>query len=80
MLPNWSLVREKVMEIYCFIPQVRYMGFDLIVTDDGFKIIEINSHPGLFFMQSYFPALKDEPSKGFFTQLLAEKRANMKLK
>jgi len=80
VLPNWPLIHDKILEICSYIPQVRYMGFDLIVTDDGFKIIEINSHHGLSLMQSYFPALKNEPSQGFFTRLLEEKRDILKRK
>ena len=43
---------DKIVEICNFIPQVRYMGFDIIITNDGFKIIEINSFP-IFYSEQY---------------------------
>ena len=60
------------------IPQVRYMGLDLIITEEGFKILEINSHPGIFVFQHLYPLLKDGMKKEFFQNLLAEKKAVFK--
>lgn len=77
VVPHWRLVREKIIEISSTIPQVRYLGYDVIITDDGFKIIEINSHQGLELIQTYQPLLMDERSKGFFRKLLEEKKSGL---
>ena len=77
-LPHWDLIRNKIHEISSYIPQVRYMGYDAIVTDDGFKIIEINSHQGIEFIQYDHPLLTDELSSRFFTGLLEEKNIRLK--
>ena len=47
ILPNWELVKQKITEIEKYIPGLRWAGYDIAVTQDGFKIIEINSHQGL---------------------------------
>ena len=74
MLPHWSLIKEKITQIGAYIPQVRWMGLDIVITDEGFKIIEINSHPGISFIQYGNPFFKDELSKDFVLQLLEEKK------
>ena len=44
-IPNWALVKHKVLEIAESIPQIEYFGFDVAITADGFKIPEINRFP-----------------------------------
>lgn len=46
-VPNWQMVKEGIQKICKYIPMIEFMGFDVAVTADGFKIIEINSAPGL---------------------------------
>ena len=71
-IPHWNLIKEKIHEISNYIPQVIYMGFDIVAIQDAFKIIEINSHEGIEFNQYYYPYMKHEPTKTFFTRLLNE--------
>jgi len=73
-LPHWNLIKEKIVEISSYIPQLRYMGYDVIITEDGFKIIEINSHQGTFYLQSCHPYMQEGAMKEFFTRLLLEKK------
>lgn len=73
ILPYWDSIKEKIIEICEYIPQVKYMGFDVIITDNGFKIIEINSHQGIKIHQHYCPIYKNEYCKGFFRRLIEEK-------
>jgi hypothetical protein len=58
-VPYWDLIVAKLVEIGDYIPQVKYIGYDIIVTDNGFKIIELNSHPDLDAIQVYYPMMKD---------------------
>lgn len=74
MIPNWKFITEKIEEISNFMPQVIYLGYDIVATDNGFKIIEINSHEGIAFHQSYLPYLADEHTKEFFFPLLIQKQ------
>ena len=77
-LPFWSLIREKIIQISSYISQVRYLGFDVIITDTGFKIIEINSHQAVICHQHYGPILNNTIAKDFFRRLINEKNKQLK--
>ena len=47
IVPNWELVKEKLIEMAHYYPQLKYLGYDIAITQKGFEIIEINSHQGL---------------------------------
>lgn len=65
-VPHWDLIKNKISEIGTYIPQIKYMGYDIVVTDNGFKILEINSHQSLVNMQSFYPLKKDKELVDFF--------------
>ena len=75
IIPHWNMVTEKIIEISRYFPQLIYMGFDVVITDDGFKIIEINSLQGIMMIQYFYPLLKSDLTKEFFTSLIEEKKA-----
>lgn len=77
-LPNWSIIKEKLFEISNFMPQLSYLGFDIIITDNGFKIIEINSLSALAFLPYYYPFFEDEYCKEFFKKKFKEKPNSFK--
>jgi hypothetical protein len=77
-LPYWGVIKEKVYEISNHIPQLSYLGFDIIITDNGFKIIEINSLSALTFIEYYNPFLKNKYCKDFFTRKFKENPKNFK--
>ena len=68
-LPYWELVKDQLLKISLYLPQLKYLGYDIVITQDSFKIIEINSHPGIG-NQCYHPFLKDSLSADFFRKLL----------
>jgi hypothetical protein len=68
-VPFWTEIRQTLSEMAMHMPQLVYMGFDVLITDTGLKVIEINSHPALTRMQQYYPLLKDPRSRRFFTSL-----------
>lgn len=42
ILPNWQRTKELVLEISRSLLQLEYLGFDIAITQNGIKIIEIN--------------------------------------
>lgn len=46
-LPNWPKVKQMIDDVCQQISSLDYMGLDLIITEDGVKICEINSHPAI---------------------------------
>ena len=69
-VPDWVFLTEKTLEICQYIPQVVCMGIDLIVTDDGFRLIEINSHPNIEFIQYDIPAFKNDRCNEYYRSLM----------
>jgi hypothetical protein len=65
-VPYWDLIIAKLIEIGEYIPQVKYIGYDIVVTDNGFKIIELNSHPDLETLQLYYPMMRNKNFRSRF--------------
>lgn len=65
-IPRWEEVTEKCKEICMAFPELRYCGFDVVITQDGFKILEINSLSGLMAAQLKEPLLKDPKTRKAF--------------
>lgn len=74
ILPNWNFVHKKILEICNHISSLDYLGFDIIITENGMKLCEINSHPAMDYEQVMCgPTLKKEAGgayikKGIFEQ------------
>ena len=64
--PDWDKTRDMVLGLCERLGPVEYMGFDLCVTPDGPKLIEINSHPGPKYLQVYRPFMKDPVLRDYF--------------
>ncbi len=67
-VPNWELMKKGITDICRFMPELEYLGFDIAITDDGFKIIEINIHQDLHKVAEH-----SEEFKAFFRDKLALK-------
>ena len=69
-LPNWALVKEKVLAICRYLSELEYLGFDVAITEDGLQIIEINIHPDLHKVPTFNDKLKT-----FFERKIALKKS-----
>ncbi len=66
-LPNWEFVRKKIEQLCAHISSLDYVGLDIIITEDGMKLCEINSHPACDYAQMMCgPAMKKPEIKAFF--------------
>lgn len=66
-LPNWDYVHEKINDICDHISSLDYLGLDIIITEHGMKLCEINSHPALDYEQIMCkPILSDKTFRDFF--------------
>lgn len=68
VLPAWEDIKLKVEEISDYMPQLSYLGFDIIITNEGFRIIEINSLTAPTVLSYYYPLFADGYSKEYFTK------------
>ena len=58
-IPHWDEVKQTVRDICVYIAQLEYLGFDVAITNDAFKILEINTHQDLHRYPNYDPRLKE---------------------
>lgn len=47
-VPNYDLVLPFVTELAKMVPEVRYIGWDIVLTEEGILVIEGNEFPGIF--------------------------------
>lgn len=73
-LPHWDEVLKVIPEICRYISPLEYLGFDVVLTDAGFKILEINTHQDLHRYPTY-----NEDVRAYFMHKLELKRAGKKL-
>lgn len=74
-LPYWDLITKRVLEMADYLGHLTWMGFDVVITNDGFKIFEINSHQAIERYQYYYPLLKDNPASDFLNKKIKEKNS-----
>ena len=66
-LPNWSYAKEMIENICSHISSLSYLGLDIIITNDGIKLCEINTHPACDYAQIMCgPVLAKPQAKNFF--------------
>ncbi len=63
---NWKEMKEKLEEIGNYLNVTPWLTFDIVVEDDGFKILEINSHGMVRSMQPFYPLFANEYNKKLF--------------
>ncbi len=54
-IPNFQELKSLLKEISAFIPMTPYLVFDIVPVDDGFKILEINSHGQVRIIEPFYP-------------------------
>ena len=72
-LPEWDKIKSIVLKIAEYIPQLSYLGFDIIITNDGFKIIEINSLTSSTVLSHFCPLFANQLSREFFMSKFQER-------
>ena len=65
-LPHWQLVRETLLAMCRRKSLIKYLVWDIVITEAGFKVLEGNSHSGLEIMQVHYPLLQDPRARGFY--------------
>ncbi len=67
VLPNWAYVKQKICDVCQHLSSLDYMGLDIIISEHGMKLCEINSHPALDYSQVLGqPALTDPTVRSFY--------------
>lgn len=66
VIPNFKIIQEKILEISNSFPFLRYIGWDVAITETGFKIIEANSLTSLGILQREGGFLDDQKLCKFY--------------
>lgn len=72
VLPFWDLIKTQILSMSNYLFEAEYCGFDVGITDDGFKIMEINSHQGIGFLQIFRSLYATPSTERYFKDRLAE--------
>ena len=70
-LPYWDETLKMMHDVALRLGPVEYLGFDLGITEDGPKIMEINSHTGVKYLQLFTPLMAHEQAGAYFRAKLA---------
>lgn len=65
-IPHWDAVKADVLRIASAIPFLPYVGWDIVVTDNGCKILEGNENPGIGLGPGGRPLLSDPRVRAFY--------------
>lgn len=66
-LPNWDYVRDTIYKVCDHYSSLSHLGFDVIISEDGFVFCEINSKPALNYEQVICgPILESEENRMYF--------------
>lgn len=66
ILPEFDQLLDLIQRVCRKFSTIEYMGFDIGHTENGYKIMEINTHPGIKYMQIFNPLLENEKTKSFY--------------
>lgn len=78
IIPKWDDIKSKIEEISSYTPQLTYLGFDIIITNKGFKIIEINSLTAPTVISYYHPLFANEYGKEYFIKKFQKREGKFK--
>jgi hypothetical protein len=66
-VPNWSAVRDGILEMAREVPYLPRLGWDVVVTGDGeFVVLEANAHTATRTLQVHRPLLRDPRVRRFY--------------
>lgn len=65
-IPNWFLIKKDVLNAAEKMPFLKYIGWDIALTDDGYAVLEGNNYSDVNFLQVHRPLLKDYRTYKFY--------------
>lgn len=66
VIENWGWIKERIVKLAKELSFVKYVGWDLLINDDGIKIIEANNYTDVNFLQIHEPLLIKKEVKEFY--------------
>lgn len=66
LVPRWRAVLDGVVGLARQLPFLPYIGWDVVVTDDGFRVLEANGRTAIDLYQVHAPLLRDDRVRRFY--------------
>ncbi len=66
VVPRWQEVCQGLFYAIKVFPFLTYVGWDIVLTDSGFYVLEANNNPGLNLLQVHWGMLRDAKVKQFY--------------
>lgn len=66
VIPNWIEIKESILHAAARFPYIPYIGWDIIVTEEGYMVLEGNNFTDVNLLQVHKGLLKDERAKRFY--------------
>jgi hypothetical protein len=71
-IPNYDNLKQTILGIAQRFNTLEWLGFDIGVTNNGFKCMEINTHPGIKYMQIFRSLYADDITREYFMRKVHE--------
>ena len=68
VIPEWPDVVNRVLSLAAEHSYLPYVGWDVVVTDDGIRMLEGNANTGMHLLQVHGPLLADSRIRRFYEQ------------
>lgn len=65
-VPRWKETIQNILRFCVQIPFLPLIGWDVVITSNGYQVVEINSGCGLYVIQAHIPLLANSRVKRFF--------------
>lgn len=66
IVPYWHEIKESILNAASLYPYIKYVGWDIVITDDGFSVLEGNNFSDVNLLQVHRPLLSDERVSKFY--------------
>lgn len=73
-IKNWDLLIKGIKEMGNYHPQLEFLGYDIAITDEGFKVVEINSLQDLLNAEAFM----NLPTNSIYGDYLRERIDRLK--
>lgn len=65
-IPNWEEVKKQILKAASNNSFLSYIGWDVVITENGVKVLEANNGSGVIIYQVHDPLLKNEKIRRFY--------------
>ncbi len=72
-IPNIKEIYETTLDLAAYLFNCEFLGFDFGITSKGLKLMEINSQPGIKYMQVFHSLFENEQTERWFKEKISAK-------